>query len=292
MSVNQLAFHCTVARHGTLALDVSIAKAVGFSALEMSGTKLQKYFDVGYTQADLGRLLGDLSVPGIGYLRDIERTGALYPELMVEARQLFSLAAAAGAKGVQVLTGPINVQAVVDHREGHAPRHYNGLLALDLEEQKHITASNLRDLADLAAQFDLQLYLEALAWTPMTGIARQIELIERTGRSNVKMVIDFWHCYTSGDTPADIARMNKDHLYGVHVCDSLPFAGGIPNEDVLRDVPTGQGVLDLKEWVEAVKATGYQGWWSCELFCLKQHQGDSFAIAREHYKLLDDLVNG
>ena len=212
MSVNQLAFHCTVARHGTLALDVSIAKAVGFSALEMSGTKLQKYFDVGYTQADLGRLLGDLSVPGIGYLRDIERTGALYPELMVEARQLFSLAAAAGAKGVQVLTGPINVQAVVDHREGHAPRHYNGLLALDLEEQKHITASNLRDLADLAAQFDLQLYLEALAWTPMTGIARQIELIERTGRSNVKMVIDFWHCYTSGDTPADIARMNKDHL--------------------------------------------------------------------------------
>ena len=54
MSVNQLAFHCTVARHGTLALDVSIAKAVGFSALEMSGTKLQKYFDVGYTQADLG----------------------------------------------------------------------------------------------------------------------------------------------------------------------------------------------------------------------------------------------
>lgn len=291
MSVNQLAFHCTVARHGTVALDVSIAKAAGFTALEMSGAKLQKYFDVGFTGDDLRALLGGLDVPGIGYLRDIERTGALYPELMAEARQLFALAAAAGARGVQVLTGPINVQAVLDHRDGQAPRHYSGLLALDLEAQKRITASNLGDLADLAAQFDLLLYLEALAWTPMTGIGQQIELIERAGCPNVKMVIDFWHCYTSGDTPADIARMNKDHIYGVHVCDSLPFDGGIPNEDVLRDVPTGQGVLDLQDWVDAVKATGYQGWWSCELFCLKQHQGDSFAIAREHYRLLDDLVN-
>jgi len=292
MSVNELAFHCTVARHGTVALDVTIARAAGFSALEMSGAKLQKYFDAGYTRDALRALLGELSVPGIGYLRDIERSGALYPELMGEARQLFSLAAAAGAKGVQVLTGPINVQAVIDHRQGHEPRFYQGLLALDLEEQKRITASNLRDLADLAAEFDLILYLEALAWTPMTGIGHQVELIERAERANVKMVIDFWHCYTSGDTPADIARMDKAYIYGVHVCDSLPFDGGIPNEDVLRDVPTGQGVLDLQEWVQAVKATGYQGWWSCELFCLKQHQGDSFAVAREHYKLLDDLVNG
>lgn len=292
MSVNELAFHFTAARHGTLALDVALAKSAGFSSMEMSAAKLQNYFDVGYTHADLRALLGELSIAGIGYLRDIERSGALYPELMAEARQLFTLATAAGAKGVQVLTGPINVQAVIDHQQGRPSEHYSGLLGLDFADQKRITASNLRDLADLAAEYDLALYLETLAWTPTTGMASQVELIELAGRPNIKMVIDFWHCYVSGDTPQDIARINKDHIFGVHVCDSLKFDGGIPNEDVLRDVPTGKGVLDLKAWVEAVKATGYQGWWSCELFCRKQHQGDSYATAREHYKLLDDLING
>lgn len=292
MSVNELAFHCTVARHGTLALDVNIARSAGFSALEMSATKLRQYLDAGYCGDDLRTLLAGFSVPGIGYLRDIERSGDLYPQLMAEARELFTLAAAAGAKGVQVLTGPIAVQAVIDHRAGRTPGQYAGLLDLPLDEQKRVTASNLRDLADLAAQFGLVLYLEALAWTPMTGLARQIELIDRAERANVQMVIDFWHCYASGDTPDTLAKLDKRYLYGVHVCDSLPFDGGIPDEDVLRNVPTGQGVLPLKDWVQAVKATGYQGWWSCELFCQKQHQGDSFAIAREHFGLLDELVNG
>lgn len=292
MSVNELVFHCTVARHGTVALDLTLAKSAGFSAIEMSGTKLQKYFDVGYEVKDLRELLSGFSVPGIGYLRDIERTGPLESELMRDAEELFTLAAAAGAKGVQVLTGPINVQAVIDHQQGKAPRFYSGLLSENLEEQKRITAHNLRRLADLASQFNLVLYLEALAWTPMTGLKHQMELIDRVDRPNLKMVIDFWHCYTSGDTPEHISKMSSDYMYGVHVCDSLQFDGGIPNEDVLRDVPTGEGVLNLKEWADAVKSTGYQGWWSCELFCLKQHHGDSFKVAQDHFKLLTNLVNG
>ncbi len=292
MAVNEFALHCTVARHGTVALDVNLAKSVGFTALELSATKLHKYFDAGYSHDDLKGLLAGLSVPGLGYLRDIERTGALHAQLMEDAQQLFSMAVAAGAKGVQVLTGPIDVQAVIDHRDRRRSSAYAGLLGLELEEQKRITASNLRALADLAAQFNLTLYLEALAWTPLTGITHQIELIDRADRPNVKMVIDFWHCYTSGDTPDTVARMDKHYLYGVHVCDSLAFNGGIPNEDILRDVPTGEGVLDLKAWVQAVKATGYQGWWSCELFCQKQHQADSFEVARSHFKLLNELVNG
>jgi len=42
------------------------------------------------------------------------------------------------------------------------------------------------------------------------------------------MVIDYWHCFTSGVKPEEIARMNKDVIYGVHVCDSLPFVMLLP----------------------------------------------------------------
>lgn len=290
LSGQTLALHSTISRHGTLAIDVDIARHLGLQALEASGLKIASYLDAGFTHADLQNLLGDLEIPGVGYLANIERQGAEEHALFAEAEALFTLAQAAGAEGVQVLTGPINVDAVTDfQRQGHS-QHYSGLLGTDMREQMLLTANNLRRLADLAKDFNLTLYLEALSWTPLSGIDRQVELLERAERDNLKMVIDFWHCHTSGDTPDDVAKMDKRHLYGVHVCDSLAFAGGVPNEVVLRDVPTGQGVLDLQAWTDAVLATGYQGWWSCELFCRKQQQQDSYAVARELKSLLERLL--
>ncbi|MGY2283787.1 sugar phosphate isomerase/epimerase family protein [Pseudomonas gingeri] len=287
---NILTLHSTVAKHSTLAMDIDIAQTVGFDALEINSSKLEAYLQAGYTESQLQEALRHVRVPGIGYLRDIERQGAERDELMKEAERLFQLANLAGAKGVQVLTGPINVQAVLDfQRFGKSP-HYSGLLGFDQAEQYALTAKNLAALADLAGQYNLLLYLEALSWTPLNSLEHQLRLIDRTGRGNVRMVIDYWHCFTSGVTPDDVARMNKDVIYGVHVCDSLPFEGGIPNEEVLRDVPTGSGVLDLAEWTSAVKATGYVGWWSCELFCKKQQQQNSYAVARELKALLTHLV--
>jgi len=291
MCAYELTFHPTLARYGSLALDVKIAKSIGFSALELSALKLKQYFSAGYSKRDLETLLDGLSIPGIGWLDDIERTGALYSGLMADAEAVFSLAADCGATGVQVLTGPLNVEAVIEHQQHGRSGHYSGLLGYSLDEQKKITAGNLRALADLAAEAGLTLYLEALAWTPMAGISNQLELIDRAERPNIKLLVDFWHCYASGETADAISRIDPHYLYGVHVCDSLKWDGNIPDESVLRDVPTGKGVLDLSVWVQAVKATGYSGWWSCELFCRKQHQADSFEVAQEYFNLLNTLLN-
>ncbi|WCM48560.1 sugar phosphate isomerase/epimerase [Pseudomonas sp. WJP1] len=287
---NILALHSTVAKHSTLAMDIDIARTVGFDALEIYSGKLEAWLQAGYSEAELKALLKDIPVTGIGYLRDIERQGTERDDMLKEAQRLFQLANLVGAKGVQVLTGPINVQAVIDYRQRGASDHYSGLLGLDEFEQYALTARNLAALADLAQQYDVLLYLEALSWTPLNTLEHQLQLIDRTERHNVKMVIDYWHCFTSGVKPEDIARINAEVIYGVHVCDSLPFAGGIPNEEVLRDVPTGDGVLNLAEWTAAVKATGYDGWWSCELFCKKQQQQNSYEVAKDLKALLSRLV--
>ncbi|RAI64739.1 sugar phosphate isomerase/epimerase [Pseudomonas fluorescens] len=287
---NILALHSTVAKHSTLAMDIDIARTVGFDALEIYSGKLEDYLRSGYTEAELKALLKGIPVTGIGYLRDIERQGAERDDLLKEAQRLFHLANLVGAKGVQVLTGPINVQAVIDYQQHGTSTHYSGLLGLDESEQFALTARNLATLADLAKQYDVVLYLEALSWTPLNSLEHQLQLIDRSGRDNVKMVIDYWHCFTSGVKPEDIAHMDKDVIYGVHVCDSLPFAGGIPNEEILRDVPTGDGILNLGEWTAAVKATGYDGWWSCELFCKKQQQQNSYEVAKDLKALLTSLI--
>lgn len=287
---NTLVLHSTVARHSTLAMDIDIATTVGFDALEIYGGKLEAYLAAGYSELELKALLKDMPVTGIGYLRDIERQGAERDELLKEAERLFQLANWVGAKGVQVLTGPINVQAVIDYQQHGRSAHYSGLLGLGEAEQYALTAKNLAVLADLAKQYGVLLYLEALSWTPLNTLAHQLRLIDLTERDNVRMVIDYWHCFTSGVKPPDVARMNKDLIYGVHVCDSLPFEGGIPNEEILRDVPTGSGILDLLEWTSAVRATGYDGWWSCELFCKKQQQQNSYEVAKDLKTLLTRLV--
>jgi sugar phosphate isomerase/epimerase len=288
---NSLILHTTVTQWSTLAMDAELARSLGFDGMELSGAKVQNYFDAGYSQAELSALLDGLQVPALGFVTDLEREEGL-ADLLVEAEDHCRLAKAAGAEAVQVITGPINVEAVRAHHQGRPFDGYSGLLGRDTTEQIRINARNLAQLADLASGYGLKLYLEALAWTPLNTLAHQQAIIDQCGRDNVRLVIDFWHCYASGDGPEQIARLPRELLLGVHFCDSRRFDGGVPDESILRDVSTGSGVLNLQEWVDAVKATGYDDWWSCELFCKRDRQGNSREVARDLKSLMRRLILG
>lgn len=276
---HKLIYHGLVSRHAPLAIDLEIMQKAGFQGLEVSAAKMRAALEAGITEEELSGWLRGVDVPGVGFLLDIERQGQHFDILVQEAQDLFRLAVLAGAKGVQVLTGPVQVEAVQAFAASGNSGLYEGVLRLTRKDQMLITAANLARLADIAAEFGLLLYLEALAWSPLNKLRDQVELIERADRPNLRMVVDFWHCYASGDRPEDVAALPRHLIYGVHVCDSLTYQGGIPDEVILRDVPTGQGVLKLQDWVDAVKATGYEGWWSCELFCRRQQQENSFVVA-------------
>lgn len=285
----QIILHSLLARYSTLAIDLEIARQVGFDGLEASGQKIEACLSAGITSLEIRNLVGQTFIPGIGFLVDIERQGDDRGKLLAEANHIFQLATTVGSKAVEVITGPLSLNAVKS--SGSAEGVYRGLLDFSENKQIELTARNLRDLADMAAEWNLVLYLEALSWTPLNTIDKQLKVIEKAGRENIKLLIDYWHCYTSGDTPERISKIDKSLIYGVHVCDSLEFKGGVPNEPVLRDVPTGEGVLNLGEWTDAVKSTGYEGWWSCELFCNRNHQENSFDVARRLKSLMHKLID-
>jgi sugar phosphate isomerase/epimerase len=292
MTQQKLIYHPLVARDSTLAIDLEIMRRTGFEGIEVSAAKMRAFLSGGWSEAELAALLHGVDIPGTGFLLDVERHGEDEAALMAEAEALFHLAQVAGAKGVQVLTGPVHVEAVRKHAAGVPSGLYEGVLGRPRSEQVDVTAANLRRLADLAAGYGLLLYLEALAWTPLNTLADQVEVIETADRDNLRIVVDYWHCYASGDTPDTVAKLDPALIYGVHICDSRAFEGGIPVESELRDVSTGEGVLNLRNWTDAVKATGYVGWWSCELFCRKEHQANSFDVARRLHALMSDLVLG
>ncbi|WCG84645.1 sugar phosphate isomerase/epimerase family protein [Pectobacterium sp. A5351] len=287
---NILTLNTTVSKYSTLMMELDIARNAGYRSIEIISSKVWDYLDAGHSQFELKQALDGFVVQGIGALLDIERQGDDAKKLFKDAEELFQLAHVIDAKGVQIVTGPLDVNAVIRYKNNRSTSEYTGLLSSSLDEQIALTAKNLRALADLAQQFGLLIYFEALSWTPLNTLAKQVRLLEQTSRDNVKMVIDYWHCYTSGDTPETLAKLDKQWIYGVHVCDSLAYDGGIPDEVVLRDVSTGQGVLDLVAWTDAVKATGYDHWWSSETFCRKQQQQNSYHVAKQLKAQLAALI--
>lgn len=282
MADQQLIYHGLLSSKAPLAIDLEIMRRSGFDGIEVSAAKMQAALDAGISETELTALFDGVRVPGVGFLLDIERHGADREGLLQEAEAIFAMARIAGAEGVQVITGPVPMAAQTTPEW----TGYRGVLGLGRSEQMEILSDNLAALADRARAHGLLIYLEALSWLPLNRLADQVEAITRADRDNLRIVVDFWHCYASGDTPEDVARLDPALILGVHFCDSLQHDGGLPDEAILRNVATGQGVLNLKEWTDAVKATGYQGWWSCESFCRRQQQQNSFDVAREMHDLM------
>ena len=287
---NQITFNTTAAKHSTLVMELDVARSAGYTAVEITQDKVRKYLDAAYSVEDLRRELEGLTVQGIGALVDIERQGSAEKELFREADKLFMLARAIGAKGVQIVSGPLDVQAVLDFKEKGYSKRYTGLLAYGQDDQVKLVVKNLTAIAERAREYGLTVYLESLSWAPLNSLEEQVEVVRRVDRDNLKLVIDFWHCYTSGATPDELSKVESEYLYGVHVCDSLPYHGGIPVETILRDVPTGSGVLNLRDWTDAIKATGFNGWWCSETFCKKQQEGNSYTVAKAMKRQLETLV--
>jgi sugar phosphate isomerase/epimerase len=287
---NCLVFNTTAAKYSTLAIEIDIARRTGFDGIETTTAKIRDYLEVDHTPSDFTALLNGLTLCGIGPVFDIERHGGDAHALMTDAHATFELAHFVGAKAVQVITGPLDYREVIRFKNGQPKSGYRGVLDYNEEDRLTITAAALKALAKSAQDFNLVVYLEALAWTPLNTIAHQIELLRRVNEDNLKMVVDYWHCYASGDKPEDVAKIESDLIYGVHVCDSLRVSNEVPNEAVARDVITGQGILDLSAWTDAVKATGYKGWWSSETFCRKIQQENSYDIAAQMKTQLTSLA--
>ena len=283
--------HSTVVKYSNLITNIDIAQKAGFDSLELTRDKLYDYLDAGYTTRELRALTKDLDVRGVGWVENIERQGKDFEVLLEESKRLFDTANQVGAGGVQLLTGPLDINAVRAHATGAAYHGYMGLLGKTIEEQIELTVQNVSALADLAKQYDLCLYLEPLGWAPLNSVMQAVKIAEKTQRQNVKVVIDFWHCHVVGVKPEDIETIPKDLIYGVHISDSLRFDGGLADETVLRNVALGEGVVPLDRWVQAVKATGYDGWWGSEVFSKKLYQQDPLSTAKHLYTLLADLIS-
>jgi len=269
-----IAHNGTCTMYCNLVTDIRVAKETGYQGIEIIGSKLYRCLEQGFGIEDVQKELDGFPVVAVGYIQDIERQEPSgYEALLNETELMCSRAQQLGCSTVQILTGPIG-PGLGDY-EG-----YMGLMGKPWKEVRDKTSKNLKVLADIAAKHEVKFYLEPLTWTPLHTLEQMVELLDVTEKDNVGLVIDFWHLWTSGVKPEAIAKLDKNIIYGAHYCDSLAIPESMETiSHDLRHVWTGGGSIPLKEWVDAVKATGYDGWWSCELFSPKHWELDPWRTA-------------
>lgn len=292
----KISMNVTTTFHGNVVNDIAVAKAAGYGGIELQSPKLYRYLDAGYSADSLLPLLEGLEVTGLGAVLDLERQGEQRAEFLAEVRRMAGVAEVLGAPILQLCTGPVDWNVVKDFKAGKltaADRRYRGTLGLTEDEALEAAASNVREAADIAAGHGLELYLEPLAWSNLNRHRHSLEIIERAGRGNVGIALDTWHYWTTGDTLEEVAATPKELIKAAHISDGLDLdrVNDVPDQSVHRNVVIGGGAIPLQEWIDAIKSTGYDGWWCSEMFSDKANEHDFLKVATTMRNLLDIMIS-
>lgn len=130
------------------------------------------------------------------------------------------------------------------------------------------TADRLREVAKVLRDRDLRLGLEYVGtkrnWTGsrhsfVHTMAGTKELIAEIRGSNVGVVLDSWHWWTSRETADDIRTLSNDDVVSADLNDA---PRGVEREDQYdnrRELPLATGVINVRDFLEALVTIGYDG---------------------------------
>jgi sugar phosphate isomerase/epimerase len=260
--------HGLLVRYSNVATDIRIAADAGYDAVELHTDKLDRYLASGFNGLDLNRLLKkhNMKVSCIDIIGDVEsQKPEVFGKVMDKAALLIDTAVEIGCPTIQL-------------------NAFMELADKSVDENIKLTADNIRKICELGQKKGIRFQYEGAAWTPIHSIDQCRMLVEEVGMDNFGFVVDFWHFWASrGGTPDDIAKLNSDMIYGVHIADGFRPAEGEPwvDETLLRGALPGDGEINIAEWIDAVKSTGYDGYYSGEILCHKLWEADLIDIASD-----------
>ena len=156
----------------------------------------------------------------------------------------------------------------------------------------------LREAAKILKDNGIRLGLEFVG--PRTSRARSrfpfictqlgmMELAEEIGTSNVGLLMDSWHWYTSHGTVDELLALSNKDIVHVHVNDA---PSGVPVDEQVdnrRRLPVTTGVIDLRGFINALVKIGYDGPVECEPFDQELRNMEDNAALQKTIESLDRL---
>lgn len=245
----RLGFHGATSMTSTLEADVEATAHAGFLALELWAAKIDKYL-ADHSLDDLKALFteNDVAPMSINSIEFITFRGNEYPQIQARCRELSNLAQEIGCPTIVVVPSPTpsretTWQEIVD---------------------EHVRV--LRDLGAIAGEYGLKLSFELLGfgWCSVRTPRGAAEIVQKTGRDNVGLVVDCAHLYGGGGLFSEIDSLDPAHIFTFHLDD----LEDLPKEaitDAKRLLP-GLGVIPLDDVCRRLQKLGYNGDCSVELF--------------------------
>jgi sugar phosphate isomerase/epimerase len=132
----------------------------------------------------------------------------------------------------------------------------------------HQHAARLRSIAAILGDHGLRIGLEYVgpktSWSAtrypfIHSMAEMKELIAEIGRDNVGLVLDSWHWHTAGETDADIRSLSARDVVACDLNDATTQLPLDELRDLMRELPAATGVINLKGFLNALVAIGYDG---------------------------------
>lgn len=128
-------------------------------------------------------------------------------------------------------------------------------------------AADLSELGDIADGYGIEVGFEALAWGRHVWDYRDAwEIVRRADHARVGLILDSWHALARKLPVDPIRAIPADRLTFVQLADAPRMEMDLLQwSRHFRNFP-GQGDMPVDSFMAAVKATGYDGWLSHEIF--------------------------
>jgi sugar phosphate isomerase/epimerase len=138
------------------------------------------------------------------------------------------------------------------------------LLTLSRDPERQRLQDNFTAVCELAARYEVRPCLEFSKITAIETLGDAVNIVQSSGQSNARVLVDSLHLSRSGGTPGDVRQVDPALFEYVQLCDApaaipdlermrlepndrmLPGQGGLPLVDLLRALPA-----DLPVAVEA-----------------------------------------
>ena len=153
-------------------------------------------------------------------------------------------------------------------------------------------AADFHELGERAARRGLRVGYEALAWGRYINDHRDAwEIVRRADHANIGLILDSFHTLARKIDVDSIRSIPKDRIFIVQVADAP-----LIDMDLLywsrhfRNMP-GEGDLPVREFMQAVAATGYDGYLSLEIFNDQFRGGSPKAISVDGHRSLKWLMD-
>lgn len=128
-------------------------------------------------------------------------------------------------------------------------------------------AEDLYELGERARRRGLRVGYEALAWGRHINDYRDAwEVVRRVNHPAVGLILDTFHIFSKNLELSTLCRIPGEKIYLVQVADAPALEmGALPWSRHFRNFP-GQGQFPLKQFMDALRETGYRGYLSLEVF--------------------------